>query len=125
MEDVPTRKLHGSSHLIKSTHSFPCGVTYLCNNILVVNTWCSGAGLSLKAMRASYFQRNKMKTEPKEFPSSCSIPYLQTPQLEIIGSLSSDVFERRTSTGSEPFSLFMSLDATVFVLLSVTHVNRK
>ena len=28
-------------------------------------------------------------------------------------------FDRRTSTGSEPFSLFISLDATIFVLLSV------
>ena len=37
----------------------------------------------------------------------------------IRGSLSSDVFERRTSTGSEPFSLLISLDATVFVLPSV------
>ena len=34
----------------------------------------------------------------------------------LIGSLSSDVFERRTSTGSEPFSLLISLDVTVFVL---------
>ena len=37
----------------------------------------------------------------------------------ILGSLSSDVFERRTSTGSEQFSLLVSLDATVFVLPSV------
>ena len=37
----------------------------------------------------------------------------------VIGSLSSDVFERRTSTGSEPFSLLVSLYATVFVLPSV------
>ena len=37
----------------------------------------------------------------------------------LLGSLSSDVFERRTSTGSEPFSLLISLGATVFVLLSV------
>ena len=36
-----------------------------------------------------------------------------------IGSLSSDVFERRTSTGSKPFSLLISLDATVFLLPSV------
>ena len=36
-----------------------------------------------------------------------------------IGSLSSDVFERRTSTRSEPFPLLISLDATVFVLPSV------
>ena len=37
---------------------------------------------------------------------------------EIIGSLSKDVFERRTSTGSEVFSLFIFLDTTKFVLLS-------
>ena len=34
------------------------------------------------------------------------------------GSLSSDVFERRTSTGSAPFSLFKCLDDTKSVLLS-------
>ena len=33
------------------------------------------------------------------------------------GSLSSKVFERRTSTGSEPFSLLICRDATKFVLL--------
>ena len=37
----------------------------------------------------------------------------------ILGTLSKDVFERRTSTGSEPFSLLISLDATVFILPSV------
>ena len=37
----------------------------------------------------------------------------------IFSSLSSDVFERRTSTGSEPFPLLISLDATIFVLPSV------
>ena len=36
----------------------------------------------------------------------------------ILGSLSSDVFEGRTSTGSEPFSLFICLDANNLVLLS-------
>ena len=36
----------------------------------------------------------------------------------IIGNLSKDVFERRTSTGSEAFSLFICLDTTKFVLLS-------
>ena len=35
-----------------------------------------------------------------------------------IGSLSKDVFERRTSAGSEVFSLFICLDTTKFVLLS-------
>ena len=34
------------------------------------------------------------------------------------GSLSKDVFERRTSTGSEAFSLFIYLGANKFVLLS-------
>ena len=38
---------------------------------------------------------------------------------KLIGTLSSDVFERRTSTGSEPFSLLICFDATKFVLLSV------
>ena len=41
------------------------------------------------------------------------------PAVAILGSLSSDVFERRTSTGSDPFSLLVSLYATVFVLPSV------
>ena len=34
-------------------------------------------------------------------------------------SLSSDVFERRTSTGSGPFSILARLDATKFVLLGI------
>ena len=34
-------------------------------------------------------------------------------------SLRSDVFEQRTSTGSDPFPLLISLDATIFVLPSV------
>ena len=37
---------------------------------------------------------------------------------KILGSLSKNVFERRTSTGSEAFSLFICLDTTKFVLLS-------
>ena len=36
-----------------------------------------------------------------------------------LGSLSGDVFEPRMSTGSEPFSLSICLDATKLVLLSV------
>ena len=35
-----------------------------------------------------------------------------------IGTLSKDVFERRTSAGSEVFSLFICLDANKLVLLS-------
>ena len=37
---------------------------------------------------------------------------------ETLGSLSSDVFERRTSTGSEVFSLLTCLDDIKFVFLS-------
>ena len=39
-------------------------------------------------------------------------------QPRLLGSLSKDVFERRTSTGSEAFSLFIYLDSNKFVLLS-------
>ena len=45
--------------------------------------------------------------------------FARADKAEAIGSLSSDLFDRRTSTGSEPFSLLISLDATIFVLLSV------
>ena len=37
----------------------------------------------------------------------------------LIGSLSKNVFERCTSTGSEPFSLLICLDTTKFVFLCV------
>ena len=39
-------------------------------------------------------------------------------QADLVGSLSSDVFERRTSTGSEVFSLLTCLDDIKFVFLS-------
>ena len=39
-------------------------------------------------------------------------------QSSSLGTLSKDVFERRTSTGSEAFSLFICLDANKLVLLS-------
>ena len=42
--------------------------------------------------------------------------YSQT--VEILRNLSKDVFERRTSTGNEAFSLFICLDSNKFVLLS-------
>ena len=44
-------------------------------------------------------------------------PLLENPFI-LLGSLSNDVFERRTSTGSEPFSFLKYLEATKFVLLS-------
>ena len=37
----------------------------------------------------------------------------------MIGLLSKDVFERRTATGNETFSLFTRLGDTTFVILSV------
>ena len=40
------------------------------------------------------------------------------PRQGALGSLSKDVFERRTSTGSEAFSFFICPDTTKFVLLS-------
>ena len=48
---------------------------------------------------------NEEKGERSYFPSDKKIV-----------SLSIHVFERRTSTGSKPFSLLISLDATIFVL---------
>ena len=51
-----------------------------------------------------------MQSPAISFPES-ALPL----QLE---SLSKDVFERRTSTGSKTFSLFTSLDDIKFVLLS-------
>ena len=45
--------------------------------------------------------------------------YRRPPSLtKILGTLSKDVFEPRTSTGSEAFSLFICLDANKLVLLS-------
>ena len=38
--------------------------------------------------------------------------------VKVLGSLSKDVFERRTSTGSEVFSLTICLEAKKFVLIS-------
>ena len=44
--------------------------------------------------------------------------YIKAVESAPIGSLSSDVFERRTSTGSEVFSLLTCLDDIKFVFLS-------
>ena len=41
-----------------------------------------------------------------------------------LGSLSKGIFERRTATGNETFSLFACLGATTFVIVSVvTHIE--
>ena len=57
---------------------------------------------------------------PFSLPSASSLlnGSLMLSTCEPLGSLSSDVFERRTSTGSEVFSLLTSLDDIKFVFLS-------
>ena len=47
------------------------------------------------------------------------MPFSLTSPSSLLGSLSNDVFERRTSTGSEVFFILKQLDATKFVFLSV------
>ena len=48
---------------------------------------------------------------------NCHLSLLDPPHI-LLGNLSKDVFERRTSTGSEAVSLFICLDANKLVLLS-------
>ena len=50
--------------------------------------------------------------------NKCDASFSKQYLVSWIESLSKDVFEGRTSTGSEPFSLFICLDANKFVLLS-------
>ena len=55
---------------------------------------------------------------PKKNPGSAPLTGLfSDPSMTTLGSLSKDVFEPRTSTGSEAFSLFIYLDSNKFVLL--------
>ena len=68
-------------------------------------------------------QRNIWKGSPvlpdELFQTKILVPFLQShTEIFSIGSLSKDVFERRTSIGSEAFSLFIYLGANKFVLLS-------
>ena len=51
-------------------------------------------------------------------PLASQSPYPFIVYSALLGSLSSDVFERRTSTGSEVFSLLTFLDDIKFVFLS-------
>ena len=51
----------------------------------------------------------------RHFLDTCFNKHIPT---ETLGSLSKDIFERRTSTGSEPFSFTICLDANKFVLVS-------
>lgn len=58
------------------------------------------------------FSTIRIITKSHELNKSCS-------HLVAIGSLSSDVFEQRTSSGSESFFFLICLDATKIVLLRV------
>jgi len=68
-------------------------------------------------------RKNKRKREPdvkcKALLRFCVL------QDALMRSLSSGVFEGRTSTGSEPFSLLIYLDATKCVLLKCLHSAQK
>ena len=72
-----------------------------------------------------YDGKKKIKTNTRKEPFrdpqfAAFVPSLhaQSQSGNSLGSLSKDVFERRTSTGSEAFSLFIYLGANKFVLLS-------
>ena len=56
-------------------------------------------------------QRRRRRLRKRHLKSEFALP-------QTLGSLSSDVFERRTSTGSEVFSLLTCLDDIKFVFLS-------
>ena len=62
------------------------------------------------------FLRHSLLSQPFRLLES-GISFKQEPVIGV-GSLSSDVFERRTSTGSEVFSLLTCLDDIKFVFLS-------
>ena len=63
-------------------------------------------------------RRKKKKKKKKKMMIMMMIACVQTSPLpQKKGNLSKDVFERRTSTGSEAFSLFIRLDANKFVVI--------
>ena len=76
--------------------------------IAVVDQWTTDEG-------EIHPHLDSMRIEAEELPVGGE------PEVSVagsIGSLSSDVFERRTSTGSEVFSLLTYLDDIKFVFLS-------
>ena len=65
------------------------------------------------------FSDGKGESKSLAFNAERVYPYMCIHVITVtIGSLSKDVFERRTSTGNEAFSLFICLDANKLVLLS-------
>ena len=74
---------------------------------------------AFRGAKESYrYSVNTYPTRDKNYVAITVLVCEQTP-CAVLLSLSCDVFERRTSTGSEPLSLLMCLNAAVFVLLSV------
>ena len=69
--------------------------------------------MKLEKIRPTVSSFNTMPPKSRK-----KIPWLVLPD-EIVRILESDVFERRASTGSEPFFLLICLEATKFVLLIV------
>ena len=59
-----------------------------------------------------------VSTKPLSNDANSPLPVDVSRSKTLLGSLSKDVFERRTSTGNEAFSLPICLDANKFVLLS-------
>ena len=64
------------------------------------------------------FQSHSMKVLLPCNLNPMTFQWITTSVDNLLGSLSSDVFERRTSTGSEVFSLLTCLDDIKFVFLS-------
>ena len=64
------------------------------------------------------YKKNSLRTQSYFGSSLLLYPKSNVCEPELLGSLSSDVFERRTSTGSEVFSLLTCLDDIKFVFLS-------
>ena len=60
----------------------------------------------------------RVSTKPLSNDANSPLPVDVRRSKTLLGSLSKDVFERRTSTGSEVFSLYICLDSNRFVLLS-------
>ena len=65
------------------------------------------------------FNRNPESSCSNDYDVPCKFAQATRSSRPFLGSLSSSVFEWRTSTGSEPFSLLICFNATKFVWLSV------
>ena len=97
-----------SSHIVNSMNS---------NHARTFNTClcCSVVDIEAKTLAS----KDPVPRERKQRPQPCYLqplviddfPLSFSQQINTLGSLSKDVFEQRTSTGSEDFSLVVCLDA--------------